>query len=160
MYSLSDEPLDYYHKVICGCKRKFLPEEMYICFHCNKLLCKYCVSVEYEFFQCKNNCKRNQYLNSNQIKEKKKSCDMCLECPICFTALTKQKINNLFLYRCSYCYWDTSAVKFAKEKEEELDLLVGQFQEKYNEGLLKNMYNYALKKLKENMNIKEENDLT
>ena len=52
------------------------------------------------------------------------------------------------MYACPYCYWDTSNIKFAKAKETDLDILIGQLQERSCSGLLKRMYSYSLNKLK------------
>lgn len=156
MYSFSSESRPHHYKVECSCQRKFLPQELYFCYYCNKIVCRYCLVTEYEYYQCKHNCKRNQYLNLNQAKAKKNCCDLCLECPVCFTPLTRQKINGVHLYRCPFCYWDTVQIQFAKEKEAELDVLIGQFQEVYCGGLLKKMYLHALEKLKKDAKVSEE----
>lgn len=54
------------------------------------------------------------------------------------------------MYLCPYCYWDTSNIKFAKEKEIELDSLIGQLKDASCSGYLNKMYLHSLNKLKEN----------
>ena len=111
------------------------------------------MNTEYEFYVCKNNCKRNQNIKSEGVKKIKSTCDLCLECPLCFSGLVKRCYNNTFMYACPYCYWDTSNIKFAKAKETDLDILIGQLQERSCSGFLKRMYTHALNKLKKQENI-------
>jgi len=37
----TDAPYVHYQ---CGCSRQYIDAEMYICFKCSKILCKYCLS--------------------------------------------------------------------------------------------------------------------
>lgn len=87
-------------------------------------------------------------MNAIEAKKRKSTCDLCLECPLCFTGLVKRCYNGSFMYACPYCYWDTSNIKFSKPKETDLDILIGQLQERSCSGLLKRMYSYSLNKLK------------
>ncbi len=51
---------------------------------------------------------------------------------------------------CPYCYWDTANIKFACQKETDLDGLIHQLKDSTNKGLLKKMYDHVQLKLKEN----------
>ena len=153
MYSLTNEEDDYYCHIFCGCGRKYRGEEMYICYNCNKIMCRFCITTEYEHSGCKNSCSRNRIIKKQNSNDKKNKCDICLECPICFSALIKRHLNSTFMYSCPYCYYDTSYIKFSKTKELELDRAIGKLQEVSSSGHLKKMYNLILKKLKEKDNI-------
>jgi hypothetical protein len=59
-------------------------------------------------------------------------------------------INSLYLYVCPYCYWDTENIKFACQKETELDGYVQDLKESTNKGLLKKMFDHIQTKLKDN----------
>jgi hypothetical protein len=54
------------------------------------------------------------------------------------------------MYSCQYCFWDTSAIKFACAKETDLDSLIYQLKDSSSKGYLKKMYDHVLQKLKEN----------
>ena len=129
MYSLTNEEDEYYCHIYCGCGRKYIGEEMYICYNCNKIMCRFCISSEYEHSGCKNSCSRNRIIKKDTSNDKKNKCDVCLECPICFSALIKRNLNGNFMYACPYCYYDTSYIKISKIKEIELDRTIGQLQE-------------------------------
>ena len=159
MYSLTNEEDDYYCHINCGCGRKYRGEEMYICYNCNKIICRYCITSEYENSGCKNSCSRNRIINKQNSNDKKNKCDVCLECPICFSALIKRNLNGNFMYACPYCYYDTSYIRFSKTKEIELDHAIGKLQEVSSSGHLKKMYNSILKKLKEKDNIFSEDKI-
>ena len=159
MYSLTNEEDEYYCHIYCGCGRKYIGEEMYICYNCNKIMCRFCISSEYENSGCKNSCSRNRIIKKENSNDKKNKCDVCLECPICFSALIKRNLNGNFMYACPYCYYDTSYIKISKIKEIELDRTIGQLQEFSSSGHLKKMYNIILKKLKEKDNIFSEDKI-
>ena len=151
MYSLTNEEDDYYCHILCGCGRKYRAEEMYICYNCNKVMCRFCISSEYEYSGCKNSCSRNRIISKQSSNDKKNKCDVCLECPKCFSALIKRNLNGNFMYVCSYCYYDTTNIRLSRTKEVELDLTVGKIQESSSGGYLKKMYVNVCKKLKDNM---------
>jgi hypothetical protein len=60
------------------------------------------------------------------------------------------------VYMCTYCYWDTSNIKFACQKETDLDSLIHQLKESSNKGFLKKMYDHIMIKLKENEGLSTE----
>ena len=160
MYTLTNPKDEFYIHFQCECGRKFRAEEMYICYNCNKILCRYCLDTEYEIYGCKNNCKRSQNFTINSVRKKNNCCDLCLECPICFNALIKRKISGNFLYQCPFCYWDTANIKLAKPSENDLDILIGQLQETGSNGFLKKMYNHLLENLSKNYVLTEEYNYT
>ena len=94
MYNQTSERDEFYSHIECGCGRQYRAEEMYICYNCNKILCRFCLSEEIEYCACKNYCKINQSLSVNQAKKMKNSCDQCLECPLCGVALIKRNYNG------------------------------------------------------------------
>ncbi len=94
MFSLSNEKDDFYCHVECSCGRKYRPEEMYLCYNCNKILCRFCLTEEIEYCSCKNNCKLNQIVSVTTAKKMRNSCDQCLECPLCGVALVKRFYNE------------------------------------------------------------------
>lgn len=63
------------------------------------------------------------------------------------------------MYVCPYCYWDTSNIKFACQKETDLDSLIHQLKDSTNKGLLKKMYDYCNNKLTENEMLSIESKL-
>ena len=63
MYPLRNEEDDYYCHINYGCGRKYRGEEMYICYNCNKIICRFCITSEYENSGYKNSCSRNRIIN-------------------------------------------------------------------------------------------------
>ena len=150
MYSLTNEKDDNYIHIICGCGNKFRAEEMYICYNCNKILCRFCLNEEIESCFCKNYCKRHQSISVTQAKKMKNTCDQCLECPNCSVGLVKRFMNGKYMYVCPFCYWDTTTIKFVTSKESDLDSLIFQLKESSTKGYLKKMYDHIINRLKDN----------
>lgn len=130
---------DYYCLIKCSCDRKFKSEEMYICYVCNQLRCKYCVRTEYEYYQCKNNCKPSNILEEKN-KDNKNCCDTCLECPICFTCLVKREVNSIFLLFCPSCNWNSKDINILRNNEKEFDGLIVNLNKEYCNNYLRRMY--------------------
>jgi hypothetical protein len=59
------------------------------------------------------------------------------------------------MYSCPNCYWDTASLKFACQKETDLDSLIHQLKDSTNKGLLKKMFDYCQLKLKENEGLND-----
>lgn len=98
----------------CGCGRQFVDIEMYLCFKCNKSLCKFCVCQdEIETFFCRF-CLDTQ--SQSEAQQGKNQCCRYLECPICFTvlqiAVNQQKNERIYYYTCNFCKWDTFTIDF------------------------------------------------
>lgn len=64
----------------CGCSRRFILDEMYLCNKCQKPLCRFCLSEEVDSFFC-NHCAMS-YSPSDAALYKNK-CGKYLQCPIC-----------------------------------------------------------------------------
>lgn len=144
---LNPKDSDYYCLVKCSCERLFPPDSLYICFICNEIRCKYCVRTEYEYFQCKNNCKLpNQ--SDEKTKDAKNCCDSCLECPLCFTPLSKREIAGKFLLLCPSCYWSSKEMGLEKNSEKEFNTLIEKLNEEFCSSFLKRMYSVVQEKLK------------
>jgi len=155
MYSFTNPNSDLYIHIKCECNRYHNAEEMYICFNCNKVLCSKCPIEEVEYCYCKNNCRRNQYVQVGQTKNLKNSCDQCMECPNCRVVLNKKVIDGKYLYACSYCSWDTTSIKFVSKEENDIEMLIYQLKESSVKGYLKKNYDLVLSKLKESIESKK-----
>lgn len=151
MYSLTNSNSNTFIHIKCECGRFHNAEEMYICFNCNKVICSKCPIEEVEYCYCKNNCRRNQYVQVNQTKNLKNSCDQCMECPNCRVVLNKKVIDGKYLYACSYCSWDTTSIKFVTKEENDIELLIYQLKDSSVKGYLKKNYDIVLNRLKENI---------
>lgn len=137
---------DYYCLVKCFCDRVFQPSELYICFICNEIRCKYCVHTEYEYFQCKNNCKPLTQ-SEEKSKDTKNCCDSCLECPLCFTPLSRREVAGNFFLLCPSCYWSTKEMGLEKNSEKEFKVLIEKLNEEFCSSFLKRMFNSIQEKL-------------
>ena len=147
---------DYYCLVQCDCRRKFRPEEMYICYACKKIKCQYCLRTEGQLFQCKAGCP-NQFTTGT--KNAKFCCKYCLECPLCFSPLTTKIINGKYYLSCPACYWNSVKVKIIKDKKEEFDIYIQRMNEEICNGYLKKMYNAVLNQLSNDKMIKKQIEL-
>lgn len=122
----------------------------FIYLSCNKVLCGRCLNEEIEYCYCKSNCRKNQNVHVNQAKSIKNSCDQCLECPSCKVVLNKKLIDGKFVYACSYCFWDSSNIKFVSKEEVEIEGLIYQLKDSNIKGYLRKYYDNVLNKLKSN----------
>lgn len=68
----------------CGCSRRFILDEMYLCNKCQKPLCRFCLSEEVDSFFC-NHCAMS-YSHSEAGLYKNK-CGKYLQCPVCSITL-------------------------------------------------------------------------
>ena len=139
------EEEDYYCLVQCDCGRKYKPEEMFLCYFCNKIKCNFCLITEAGIFQCKGFC--NEDLSSS--KKIKITCDKCLECPLCFTPLIKKIFNRKYYLFCTSCYWTSQNIHISKEKKEDFDAYISSLNEEKNSGFLKGMYDNIFNRLSE-----------
>ena len=137
------EEEDYYCLVQCDCGRKFKPDEMFLCYFCNKIKCHFCLITEAGIFQCKGFC--NDDLSSS--KKGKITCDKCLECPLCFTPLIKKLFNRKYYLFCTSCYWTSQNIHISKEKKEDFDTYITYLNQEKNSGFFKGMYDNILTRL-------------
>ena len=149
MYKSLNRNEDFYCLVQCGCGRKFKAEEMYICYVCKKIKCKYCTRVEGQLFQCKAGC-QNQFTAGTKTKNIKFCCTKCLECPLCFSPLIIKSFKGKYYLSCSSCYWDSIKIHITKAKKEELESYIERMNEETINGFLKKMYNVTLSQLENN----------
>ena len=145
---------DYYCLITCSCGRKFAPEDLYVCYVCNKLKCKYCSCNTYEMSQCKGDC-RNNCIIENQARARKTCCNVCMECPLCFTPLKKKLFNNNYILYCLSCSFDSKNVHLSGSTEAELDKYITVSKEEYCKGYLKKMYNFIKDKLNNDKIVSE-----
>ena len=137
------EEEDYYCLVQCECGRKYKPEEMYLCYFCNKIKCNFCLISEAGIFQCK--CSFSENLNAS--KKSMLTCEKCLECPLCFTPLIKKLFNKKYYLFCNSCYWTSQSAHISKEKIEDLDKYIEYLNQEKNSGFFKGMYDNILSQL-------------
>ena len=149
MYSFTKETDKNYIHIFCKCGRKYIAEEMYICYSCKIVQCNFCLSEEIEYCYCKNSCKRNKCISVTQAKKAKNRCDQCLECPNCQTALIKKFSDKKYFYACTYCLWDTSQIKFVSEEENNIEELIYQLKQTNNSGYLKKNFDQMVNKIKD-----------
>lgn len=143
--SIKNEEDDYYCLIQCGCGRKFKPEDIYICYICKKVKCKYCTIIEGQLFQCKAGCS-NQFTTGAKTKNIKFCCNNCLECPLCFSILTKKTFNDKLYLSCPSCYWNSIKSHISKGKDE-FNTYIQRIYEETSNGFLKKMYNNILNQL-------------
>ena len=146
MYKSVKNEEDYYCLIQCGRGRKFKAEEMYICYVCQKIKCKYCTRTEGQNFQCKAGC-NNQYTSGTKTKNAKFCCNNCMECPSCFSPLISKTFKGKYFLSCPTCYWNTVNVHISKSKKEDFDSYIQRVNEETNNGHLRKMYNFILNKL-------------
>lgn len=95
----------------CGCGRKFSLEDLYFCFTCTKIVCKYCMTEEIDSFFCRN-CMEN--MPSTEAKAFRNRCFRCFQCPICFTTLQiiseQVRSGKLYHFSCQHCFWDSVSI--------------------------------------------------
>ena len=110
MYKLTTFEAPFVHYQ-CGCMRQFAGEEMYLCFKCNKSLCRFCLHEdEIETFYCRFCLDPIPVVKAPQEKNQ---CSRYLECPLCFS-VTQISISagrdKFYYYVCMFCKWDSIAV--------------------------------------------------
>ena len=149
MYKSLNRNEDFYCLVQCGCGRKFKAEEMYICYVCKKIKCKYCTRVEGQLFQCKAGC-QNQFTAGTKTKNIKFCCTKCMECPLCFSPLIIKSFKGKYYLSCPSCYWDSIKIHISKAKKDELESYIERMNEETINGFLKKMYNVTLSQLENN----------
>lgn len=150
---MKNEEEDFYCLVQCDCGRKYKPLELYICFACKKVKCPFCIKYEGQLFLCRAGC-QNQYTTNTKIKYSKFCCVSCMECPICFSPLSKKILNGKYYLSCPACYWNSFKVHIAKSKAEDFNNYIQRMNEETNNGFLKRMYNSILNKLSNDPFIK------
>ncbi|MCQ2819550.1 MAG: hypothetical protein MJ252_19985 [archaeon] len=132
---------------------------------CNKIKCRFCLINEYDTFTCRNNCKKNLYQSALDERKKKNRCSVCLKCPLCSSILHAKNYTNknaegkdqsLFLSECPNCKWNTTEIAICKDTEMAYSVQLTQLEEKFTEGLLSNIFENSLKKLKETLKENEE----
>jgi hypothetical protein len=153
MYKSIKNEDDYYCLVQCDCRRKFKPEEMYICYACKKIKCQYCTRTEGQLFQCKAGCP-SQFTTGT--KNAKYCCKNCLECPLCFSPLTTKVFNEKLYLSCSTCYWNSLNIHITKGKKEEFEIYIQRMNEEICNGFLKKYYNTILNQLSNDKMVKKQ----
>ena len=148
---LEDE--DFYCLVQCDCGRKYKPEQMLLCYFCQKIKCNFCLITEASVFQCQSGIFCSDDLS---IKKNKVSCDKCLECPLCFNPLIRKLFNKKYYLFCSCCYWNSQNIHISKEKKEDLDSYINNLYQQKNSGYFKGMYDNILTQLKKENLISNE----
>ena len=118
--SLNFDDEDYYCLVQCGCGRKYKPENMFICYVCKEIKCKFCIIIEGQKLQCKAGC-TNQFVSDSKTKNIKFCCSNCLECPLCFTPLVRKNSVDKFYLSCPSCYWNSLKAHIYKGKKEDFE---------------------------------------
>ena len=144
--SLNFDDEDYYCLVQCGCGRKYKPENMFICYVCKEIKCKFCIIIEGQKLQCKAGC-TNQFVSDSKTKNIKFCCSNCLECPLCFTPLVRKNSVDKFYLSCPSCYWNSLKAHIYKGKKEDFEKYIQRMNEETCNGFLKKMYNNILNKL-------------
>lgn len=91
--------------------RQFSAEEMYLCFKCNKSLCRFCLHEdEIDTFYCRFCLDPIPAVEAAQTKNQ---CSRYLECPLCFSIIQisiSAGRDKFYYYVCNFCKWDTIAV--------------------------------------------------
>ena len=144
--SINYEDEDYYCVVQCNCGRKYRPEDMYICYVCKEIKCKYCTRTEGQLLQCKAGCS-NQYTTASKTKNAIFCCQNCLECPLCFVPLKTKVYMDKYYLSCPSCYWNSLKANVIKTKKYEFEKYIKRMNEEACNGYLKKMYNEILKQL-------------
>ena len=144
--SINYEDEDYYCVVQCNCGRKYRPEDIYICYVCKEIKCKYCTRTEGQLLQCKAGCS-NQYTTASKTKNAIFCCQNCLECPLCFVPLKTKVYMDKYYLSCPSCYWNSLKANVIKTKKYEFEKYIKRMNEEACNGYLKKMYNEILKQL-------------
>jgi len=96
----------------CSCSRRFISDELYLCFKCSEVKCRFCTDEEIISFYCRH-CMDN--FSQVEAAPTRNLCTRFLQCPICFQVLkfgktpptSQTQRERLYYYYCVFCAWNT-----------------------------------------------------
>eukprot|EP01113_Clastostelium_recurvatum_P041447 TRINITY_DN6584_c0_g1_i2.p1 TRINITY_DN6584_c0_g1~~TRINITY_DN6584_c0_g1_i2.p1 ORF type:complete len:427 (-),score=68.75 TRINITY_DN6584_c0_g1_i2:7-1287(-) len=102
----------------CECSRSFPMDELYYCYNCQKLECRFCITEEIDSYYCPN-CL--DILASAEAQQNFNSCKKCFVCPHCDAALIysvksdenapppegDQPQAEIYFLSCGFCRWNS-----------------------------------------------------
>eukprot|EP01016_Furgasonia_blochmanni_P029806 TRINITY_DN311_c0_g1_i6.p1 TRINITY_DN311_c0_g1~~TRINITY_DN311_c0_g1_i6.p1 ORF type:complete len:281 (+),score=39.68 TRINITY_DN311_c0_g1_i6:169-1011(+) len=110
--------------VLCKCGRTFIQHEMYICYNCSLVFCRFCSIQEITTYMCMN-CLETVF--SKDAMQNKNKCSKCIACLNCKNVLSinvcndpKSVYNKKHYAYCQYCSWDSRSIKLAEENFNDL----------------------------------------
>ena len=133
--------------------RQFSGEEMYLCFKCNKSLCRFCLHEdEIDTFYCRF-CL--DPIPAVEAAQHQNQCSRYLECPLCVSIIQiaiSAGREKFYYYVCNFCKWDTVSVNLKAKSVHELLLKYTLYKGKYKISPQQDMFNRILDVLRFNLN--------
>eukprot|EP01071_Lankesteria_metandrocarpae_P015184 Lankesteria_metandrocarpae@DN940_c0_g1_i1.p1 len=128
--------------------RRWPLEDLYVCDHCNEILCRYQIAVDYDSYYC---VQCLESLPPSEAFAQGNRCSKCFDCPKCnqvlqimpFTAANAatqpttagedESRNNdsnrvVFQFGCSYCAWDSASIGLVAAKADMLPGIAAQWE--------------------------------